>query len=238
MFGMLRGQRDGAPTPPSGIFGSALKRLYDPGQSVTLSGSAITAWLDTVDPTHNNMGDAGGTARPTLVSNGIGGKPLVRVAKASSQFQVEVTGANVVVQPLTLFGVAQFKDALTATPAFMFGSLSNNLALSAYSPAGVPSIQLSAAGGILAVDVAVDPTAAFWFIAVFDSASSSLDANDVSVNNANGGTLGLDRVLIGANPPFNAFSSVDIGLLGVASTNPTTTQRAQLRDYLKTRWQL
>jgi len=183
-----------------------------------LSTGAITAFLAGANGFVVTLYDQGGNGRditnataaqqPQYIANALNGRPVARFSSASDQRLSSVAFSAALIQPNTIYFVANVTKAVGAD-SYLYDGLSagNRNSLRRQSAENLVAFS----GTDLALKYAItSPLAYTIWCTIFNGASSALYANEVLKSSANPGTNPMNGLRVG----INSAQTAGVGLTG------------------------
>ena len=193
-------------------------------------GGAVATWLDQ-SGTGNNPTQATADLRPTLQLNILNGLPVVRFDGSNDYLTVDITDLT---QPLTIFG-AFTTDADVTTNEQLDGGGAGAARCVTYIVSGA----LTAFGGVNLVGATVSANTSYYYVIVYNGASSSIKLSGGAVTNGNAGTQDHGAYVIGADQtPGGLPWGGDIAEYGIYDSALSAADIAQVERYLAAKWGL
>ena len=204
---------------------------YRSDLSVSLSGSAVTAWGDQ----SGNGRDLSGFGSPQLRSSDVNGHDAIELTGASQE-RLRSATFTTVSQPVHVFAVFNLPTWATGDIIYQLDSLGNILGVENASV----SPQIHQTAGSAGTNI-VSPTLNTYYLvqSYFNGASSFQQLNNSSaVSGGNPGTQSMTRVTLGARFDGNSSGNVEIAEFAVYGSEITGSDLTSLTGYFNTRYSI
>jgi hypothetical protein len=220
----------------------------DAGVGVTTSGSAVTQWNDQSAGGLNDFNQATGSLQPTLVSNVINGRPVVRFNSDRLDAAAGHTLNNANALPFTFFAVTAnttnpfglFDSRPSQANVFRFASFNGanpsnpNNAVELWDASPFVPVFTSAAGSVISTQAFLNPGRNLSNRVISGSGLTALAAFNTST-----AQIGFDQPDIGSiNGGANGFYSGDIAEMISYSGQLSVPDRYAIEVHLREKYNL